>query len=266
MQLNQMVLSRHLDKSLLNAGHLGCVSLGHHLNYMNEIEFIHEHLGGGAIQVIQKSVLLKLLSSKRDTFFRMKKGSSALWTKTMAERFSIHKGIDWSHGAIQINGQPNWKRGDLFIVADCSHLAILTYVKTLKCVDDERQVCTVSFEPLKEKSRYEFQPTALVGRLKSEIFFISDSQRIDTHQNPIWSLYKAELGRHSMELLSGLKGWEFEVKTKSARDDWAPAIDLNQDILAVLVKADFYSVENECLFLNRSDSRFEQAWAIRHWA
>lgn len=139
--------------------------------------------------------------------------SDSLWIKYTTKGYPLAVPSTGEKGYFVIHGKPNWKENRVLILSDCRHAEIFRLAENTKVI--KRGLSEVAFKHT--AGTYKYDTSAQIARLRSVLFYVAKTHRVNQYNEPIFALYSKDYNGKTQERVEGVEAMKVEYKPQSIR-------------------------------------------------
>lgn len=258
IQENARALDILLSEAISRAGNIGCNQIGQEISLC-----IHQN-------VPQLSAVIGLTT--QTTLKRLLPDNDILWLTSLGKQYPLARETNGAQGYLIVKGHPNFKRGEMIAVADCSHVDVFSIVEP---TIGNKIIIADSSKTVKLSKKY--HENAQVGRILSRYYYIGNTKRTNATHYPIYALYQTDLNGRTLELVEGIEhiSLSFAVINDvgliylplTSIEDWSKVVSIRAIVLFTsiedaLLKPQAYQLNNQTIV---PTDRLMRKWWTYEW-
>lgn len=135
--------------------------------------------------------------------------SDTLWIKYTQKGYPLAQASTGERGSFVIRGTPHWKENRVLILADCRHAEIFRLTEKTKVI--KGGLTEVAF---KYPNTHKYDTSAQMARLRSVLFYVAKTSRVNQYDEPIFALYTKDYNGKTQERVEGVEAMKMEYQPK----------------------------------------------------
>lgn len=269
LQENARVLSTIFKEAIMQSGNMGC-------NRLNALTLtFHEGVHAESLGLANKEAISGISPWELKHFGSVplkqrRVESDILWIKGTTAFFVPQESVNENQGKFKLKGKTTFQKGDLLVLADCSH-ADFFKVKAEPLYLREEGKTEIEVDDFGHSLLLGkvYDKSARIGIFNSTLYYVGITNRVNSQGQPIYALYRKTEGKRTQELLEGVERLKIVFATKSANQlVYKSASDLvpSEKIISIQIQALLSTLEpvSESK-LNSSGREHDIDGKIRKW-